>query len=166
VLRHAIAVPEEEPSAPPGNPLLLTLGALSWLVGRGLIPAPSPPDAGCFTRAVDAAREDAGLPALSVNRDLAAVAGTHAGAMKAAGRIFHNPSLPGQAPEGWRTVGENVGMGPSCAAVARALMRSPEHRANILDPTYTQVGVGVGGARDGTVYVTEDFLGTATPASP
>jgi len=128
-------------------------------VGHGLLPAVPPPDAGCFTEAVNAARKDAGLPVLAVNGDLAGIARAHARAMEATGGIFHNASLADEAPAGWQTVGENVGMGSSCRAVARALMKSPGHRENILNAAYTEVGVGVAGARDGTVYVTEDFMG-------
>ena len=128
-------------------------------MGHGLLPAAPPPGAGCFTDAVNAARKVAGLPTLAVSGELASVARAHAKAMEAAGSIFHNTSLAVEAPAGWQTVGENVGMGPSCRAVARALLKSPEHRENILDRTYTEVGAGVAAAGDGTLYVTEDFMG-------
>jgi len=128
-------------------------------VARGLLPAARAPDAGCFTEALNTARKGSGLPTLAVDGDLAGIARAQARAMETAGRIFHNTALSDEAPAGWQTVGENVGMGPSCGAVARALMKSPEHRDNILDATYTEVGVGVALAPDGIVYVTEDFMG-------
>jgi uncharacterized protein YkwD len=47
-------------------------------------------------------------------------------------------------------------------------MNSPEHRRNILDSAFTTVGVGVVDSPDGTVWVTEDFMGTrvAVPVPP
>jgi hypothetical protein len=36
-------------------------------------------------------------------------------------------------------------------------MQSPEHRANILDHDFTQIGVGVSVDKNGIVWVTEDF---------
>ena len=46
----------------------------------------------------------------------------------------------------WSTIGENVAANwPSGAAVMAAWMNSPGHRANILSPTFTHFGAGVGG---------------------
>ena len=41
----------------------------------------------------------------------------------------------------------------------RALMASPEHRANLLDPRFTQVGLGLFHDGHGGFWVTEMFLG-------
>jgi len=63
----------------------------------------------------------------------------------------------------WTTYGENVGVVPTTAGadtLFRAYMASPEHRANILDPSYRYVGVwskSAGGFRWNTV----DFVGSA-----
>jgi hypothetical protein len=53
-------------------------------------------------------------------------------------------------------VGENVGYGPDALAVHVAFMRSPGHRANILDRDYSEVGVGAV-VRGGRVWVAEVF---------
>ncbi len=43
----------------------------------------------------------------------------------------------------WSTIGENVAMGqPTAAAVMTAWMNSPGHRQNILNPAFTELGVG------------------------
>lgn len=42
-----------------------------------------------------------------------------------------------------RQLGENVGRGPSARELHHLLMGSPGHRANILKPEFTHVGVGV-----------------------
>ena len=44
-------------------------------------------------------------------------------------------------------------------------MNSPEHRKNILNSAFTTVGVGVVDSPDGTVWVTEDFMGTGAGLS-
>jgi hypothetical protein len=76
--------------------------------------------------------------------------------MAAQTSLYHNPSLTSQVPN-WQAVGENVGEGPGVNDIATAFMQSPEHRANILDHDFTQIGVGVSVDRSGIVWVTEDF---------
>lgn len=52
--------------------------------------------------------------------------------------------------------GENVDLNQTIAGAHDALMQSPPHRANILDPDYNVIGVGILRA-GGNVWVTEDF---------
>lgn len=104
-------------------------------------------------------------------RPLVLVAGTtdiahqwscHLGAAKLLG---HNPSLAAQlATHGsnlWTAYAENVGYVPARAGAGtmfRAYLRSPVHRANILDPAMRYVGVWSkrsGGHRFNTI----DFVG-------
>lgn len=55
----------------------------------------------------------------------------------------------------WRTWGENVAVGQrSAAEVVRAWMGSAGHRANILNGTFTTIGVGVATGSDGRRYWT------------
>jgi hypothetical protein len=70
--------------------------------------------------------------------------------------LYHNPSLTSQV-QNWQAVGENVGEGPTVSDIHNAFMQSPEHRANILDHDFTQVGVGVSVDKNGIIWVTEDF---------
>jgi hypothetical protein len=52
--------------------------------------------------------------------------------------------------------GENVALGGDTVTVHDALMHSPHHRDNILDPEFNAVGIGV--VRTGRgIYVTQDF---------
>lgn len=55
----------------------------------------------------------------------------------------------------WCSVGENVGYGPSVAAVHDAFLRSPSHKANMLG-NFDRVGVGVA-TKGRTVWVTEIY---------
>jgi hypothetical protein len=70
--------------------------------------------------------------------------------------LYHNPALT-TAITNWQAVGENVGDGPTESDLQTAFMQSPEHRANILDRDFTQVGIGVTIDSHGTVWVTADF---------
>ncbi len=57
-------------------------------------------------------------------------------------------------------VGENIAAGSSGTLVGslhNAWMHSDGHRANILAPGFTRVGVGVFCAADGSMFLTEDF---------
>lgn len=134
----------------------LLFGALGvaglWLMTSGTSLAQE----SCFVSKINAARGSRG--SLAVNSDLVAIARRHSAKMAASGTIYHNGSLSSQAPDGWQSLGENVGMGPSCDVIHDAFMNSSSHRANILDPDFNFVGVGVVIAGDGTMYVTEVFM--------
>jgi uncharacterized protein YkwD len=58
----------------------------------------------------------------------------------------------------WRTYGENIAFGyATAAAVMQAWMNSPGHRANILNPNFTEIGVGVVANAHGYLYWTQEF---------
>ena len=79
-----------------------------------------------------------GLHALSNNSSLNATAQACADRMAASGQMTHS-AYPG----GWSTWGENIAEGyGSSVSVFNAWMASPGHRANILRPTFTQMGLG------------------------
>lgn len=112
-------------------------------------------------------RASLGLPALTVDPALSAVAGLWSTAMAAAGTISHNPALKNQVPGGWALIGENVGMGGSVEVVYDALLASPPHYANITNPAFDRLGVGY--ARAGaSVFTTQIFWDSraAPPAPP
>ena len=141
---------------------LMIAGTVGALALHGLVPASASPasDESCFLSAINAARGAAGVAPLSVQGDLLRIARSWSQTMATAGQLFHDPNLSKLAPSRWLELGENVGTGPTCDSVAQAFMNSTEHRRNILDPAFTTVGVGVVDSADGTVWVTEDFMGT------
>lgn len=129
------------------------------------IPGPSDIEA-ALRRAVDGERKAAGLQPLRLSTELAAAARDHSRTM-AAGAFLSHSSPDGRSPS-MRLVlaglffsanGENVASSRSFNArlFHAALMASPEHRANILDPEFDTVGIGAAGAWPGTIYVTQDF---------
>lgn len=134
--------------------LVFSVGAIVglWLLGTG----PASASEGCFTSKINAARGSRGP--LAVDGSLVTVARRHSQRMANSGSIYHNGGLAGEVPSGWKSLGENVGMGPTCDDIHAAFMNSPSHRANILDPDFNFVGVGVVVAGDGTIFVTEVFM--------
>lgn len=118
---------------------------------------------------VNADRHVAGLGPLTFDTVVAVVAKNHSLDM-AMNHYFSHTSPAGLSPFdrlrragiAYQSAGENLGMdaGSNRMAVLRAIevamLHSPEHRANLLRPTFTHVGIGVI-TRGGTVYVTEDF---------
>ena len=113
-----------------------------------------------FTDLVNQERQQRGLTPLVTNGDLVAGARLQADAIRDAGRLFHNPDL-GSVATGWTKMGENVGYGSTVAGLHAAFMNSPGHRANILDPSYTHVGLGVvvEGSR---IWVAQVFMTSKT----
>ena len=51
---------------------------------------------------------------------------------------------------------ENADRSPNPAAIHQSFMKSPQHRANILDPDMDTAGIGVAD-RNGQLYAVEDF---------
>jgi uncharacterized protein YkwD len=91
---------------------------------------------------VNVERQNVGLPALTNNAPLAKVAYLHSKDMLA--RDFFDHVNPNGAGINFSAVGENVGKGfLSAQEAVTEWMGSPPHRANILDPEFTQIGVGV-----------------------
>jgi uncharacterized protein YkwD len=126
---------------------------------------------------VNAERSKAGLPALGSNGSLA-VAGT-----RMAGRMAREQFFSHDTPDGVNVldrvmatdyvtgfepivVGENLGWGAGAdgtpAAMVSGWMNSPEHRSNVLDRDYQDLGVGFekgacGGAQSEGTYYVADF---------
>jgi hypothetical protein len=63
-------------------------------------------------------------------------------------------------------IGENIAYGYSGADdVMNAWMNSSGHRANILDPTYSEIGVSIKANADGVLYFTQEFGKSIAPTS-
>lgn len=114
-------------------------------------------DEAAFVDALNEVRADNGLPPFTVNAELAALARDHARVMADAGEIFHaNPISEGFTGD-WAKLGENVGVGADVQVLVDAFVGSPGHFANIVDPNFTEIGVGVVW-RDSALYTTHRFL--------
>ncbi len=108
------------------------------------------------------------LRALSSADDLGRFAQQRADEMARSGRLAHTVGLGGKI-SGWQRLGENVGRGPTLQEIETAFMASPSHRENILDPGFTQLGVGVTSDGKDYLYVAVIFRlpnGSAPAAAP
>lgn len=114
------------------------------------------PNEGDIYSAVNSARASAGLPGYAYAGDLTAAARGQAEAMAASGELYHNPNLSSEVG-GWSRIGENVAFAGDWRSAYDALMNSPDHRAQILDSGYTQMGVGTAVSGDGTFWVAQVF---------
>jgi hypothetical protein len=100
-------------------------------------------------------RASRGVPPLHVSADLVRVAQSWSDEMARSGLLRHNPRLESDVPNWW-SVGENVGMGPDMPDIEQAFWNSPDHRANILDAHYTDVGIATAYS-DNRIWVTVVF---------
>ena len=115
------------------------------------------------------ARAQAGAPRLTLDAGLCQAARAHAEAMLAARQLSHQfvgePSLPQRLGTATRTQldqeGENVALDFDAATGHEHLMLSPPHRANLLNPAYNVIGLGVVRSGD-RLYIVQDF-GHALP---
>ena len=97
-------------------------------------------------------RAEHGLPALEAMPELNALAQDWSNHLASQDRLYHNPHMTSRYPAGWRYASENVLQNWSDAgadAMVRQWAGSPGHRANMLDPTITHIGVGVADAGSG-----------------
>lgn len=57
----------------------------------------------------------------------------------------------------WTAAAENVGRGSSIEQVYSMLAASPSHHRNMVNPAYTNTGIGTARGKDGSVYVVQLF---------
>ncbi len=133
--------------------LLVLLAGLAPLWAQS---SPSLAAAAFLSEWVNAARLREGLTVLETSPVLARTAREYARELAAAGRLSHRDSRGGSALERQRDrggaalrVGEVLGAGPDPARVARAWLDSGRHRAVLLDPGWTHLGVGTAPAGGG-----------------
>jgi uncharacterized protein YkwD len=145
--------------------VLVAIAALVMAAGSAPRPAAadSVDDETAFIHAINQIRADLGLPALEPMAELTATARQHSAEMAAAGEIFHGDPISAGLTVEWVKLGENVGVGAGIEVLVDAFLASPGHYANIIDPSFTRIGVGVVWSGD-SLYTTHRFL--QPPADP
>lgn len=116
-------------------------------------------------RLVNEVRRENGLKALTANWELSRVARYKSQDMLNKGYFSHTSPTYGTPSQmikafglSFRTAGENIARGyPTPQAVVNGWMNSSGHRANILNASYTQIGVGY--VAQGN-YWTQMFIGS------
>lgn len=122
---------------------------------------------GGIIEAVNDERSAARLARLTVDSRLAQAARVHASNMARLQRLSH--TLPGATTStlvsrvtdvgySYSALAENIAYGPvAVEPLVDGWMRSPGHRENILNPAYTETGVGVARSRDGVLFYCQVF---------
>jgi uncharacterized protein YkwD len=118
--------------------------------------APAETSRAHLARLVNLSRTMRGLKPYGLSDGLSAVAQRQAQRMASQQRLFHNPNLTTDVHV-WHAIGENVAYTSSVSQAHTLLMNSPPHRANLLNKTFNQFGVGVVKDSHGTVWVVEVF---------
>jgi uncharacterized protein YkwD/uncharacterized membrane protein required for colicin V production len=109
-------------------------------------------------------RTSRGLRALTINTDAQAVARAYGRRMFADG-IFSHIDNDGHNPfdrmraggVSFHAAGENLALAPTLQLAHQGLMNSPGHKANILNPAYHTVGIGVIDGGGYGLMVVQDF---------
>jgi hypothetical protein len=140
--------------------VLLTVSGLALLGGTSASASPS-----SMLGSVNASRANAGLPAYTWNSHLASVAAEQARRMAKQTKLYHNPNLASDVGD-YRWVGENVGYGPSTGVIQNAFMKSPAHKANILDDNFTQIGIAEVRDTKGRLWVAQVFRQPSGATAP
>lgn len=113
---------------------------------------------------VNEERTKAGVPKLTVDITMVTVAREHSRDMFLH-RYFSHVSLDGKDPATrltdagikYSAMGENIAYAPDVTTAHQGLMNSPEHKANILDPAFHRIGIGIISTDSfGSMY-TQDF---------
>ncbi|MDA0841118.1 MAG: CAP domain-containing protein [Planctomycetota bacterium] len=109
-------------------------------------------------------RQRNGLDALNLDSRLSRVALAHSRDMLETDFFAHDSPSTGNLKQrlesaniDFPVAGENLGFASSLSEVNRILFESPGHRANLLNPEFTNVGLGIVNKEDGSFLVTQVF---------
>ncbi len=116
-----------------------------------------------WMRLVNDFRAQQRLPQVSLDSDLSRLAQNYAEKM-AAQNFFAHVDPDGNSPDdrrkifGLKTpVGENLARDNSTESAHAGLLRSAAHRANIITPEWTRVGLGIAEDADGNLIFVQEF---------
>jgi len=117
-------------------------------------------------RLVNLEREKAGLKPLAVDYNLVKTARMKSLDMLNNNYFAHQSPTYGSPFDlmrsqgvSYRLAGENLAGAPSVERAHQALMNSPGHRANILNPEFTHLGIGAAPGGPYGIYFTQHFVG-------
>ena len=128
-----VSLADPEPLLDLGGPVLNAISPV----------ARSAADEAQILTAVNAARISACVPILYRNPAIDTVARAWSTQMATSGSFMHNPNYRNQIPAGWTAAGENIAAGsPSGYYMFEMWMASSAHRGNMLNPEYTDIGIG------------------------
>lgn len=114
---------------------------------------------------LNADRRANGLPDLQVDSRLTTLARNYAQDMLNR-NYFSHYSPEGQSPFDrmkqagitYSAAGENIGINRTVQQAEVAFMNSSGHRANILNSSYTKIGIGIAFDKSGNIYIVQNFI--------
>jgi len=148
-----------------GARIALLFAAINLLTPAALFARPpqTTSAAGQLFYSVNRERAAQGLPVLHWDDALASAAREHASQMALHNRMSHQlagePELLARASAAgarFSVIAENIAVGPDPATIHTAWMHSPGHRANILSPELSAVGIAVVTGNSG-LFAVQDF---------
>jgi uncharacterized protein YkwD len=151
-------------AAAAGAAMLMAGGLLPFNVSQARADTVS--DEARYVELINQSRVAEGLKPLTVHPALVDAARNWATQMQAAWdpavndrcEISHNPNLRTAVNANWQKLGENVGCGDvNVDELEQKFMESPKHRANIMDPTFDTIGIGIVMKGD-VMFVTQQFM--------
>ena len=131
------------------------LAALAAVVVMAL--AACSPEEDRATALVNQSRNSAGLASLPTNIDLYLKAQGWSQQLANNQSLSHSNLASGNGYR-WCRLGENVGYGYTIEQVHNAFMNSSGHRANIMNPSFNRVGIGVTRDGAGRYWVVQEFM--------
>ncbi|MCP4084131.1 MAG: CAP domain-containing protein [Actinomycetia bacterium] len=144
--------------------LLGLLALLTLSVGLPATASPveaaSPTEESAFVSRINGLRSSLGLVPLQVDNELVTASRVWADQMAADDTLAHAPDITAGITAPWIKVGENVGVGGDVDSLFDAFVASPLHYANLVDPDFRYVGIGVTFA-NGKLWTTHRFMALA-----
>ncbi len=128
--------------------------------------ASAPGESSAFIAKINELRVSHGLNPLAVDGNLNGIAQHWAVNMASQDSIFHRLDLRDGITSLWRRLGENVGMGPNLNELMQAFIASPGHYKNLVDPSFTHIGVGTVRTPNGLMYTAHEFASIEGSVAP
>jgi uncharacterized protein YkwD len=146
---------------------LLRIGCSTLVLGAAFslpVAAAAPDPADALFAQVNMARAAAGLPVLTRCAELDLTARTFAADL-AAKHYFSHTQPNGEtltqrldaAKVDYRTAGENLALSSDAVTANKALLASPEHRQNMMDPAFHRAGIAAKAVDEQRKVYVEEF---------
>lgn len=121
-----------------------------------------------FIELVNELRVEEGVQPLLVDNELRVQAREWSETMAAKDSLEHSTDLASGMTADWALLGENIGVTDNADidALFDAFVASPTHYQNLVDPEFSEVGVGVVYGPKGKLWTTHRFMGLSEPAPP
>ncbi|MEY2473330.1 MAG: hypothetical protein QOK28_2659 [Actinomycetota bacterium] len=124
----------------------------------------APAESSAFVDQINQVRASKGLGALVVDSNLSSVAQQWAEHMGEAQAISHRGNLAAGVTIDWKMLGENVGLAPTVNDMMSAFVNSPVHYENIVNGSFTRIGIGTVRTPDGELYSAHEFASVRSAA--